>query len=117
MTKHYAEIKPANRTVSITANGETLATSKNALELTEFHFGKTFSPVFYIPRGDVDFSQLVKKEGHKTHCPIKGDASYYSLKTDQGLIDNIAWSYENPVDHVKAVKGHLAFDGKLTRLL
>ena len=114
--KHYAEIKPAKKNVYVTANGETLANSKNALELTEFHFGKTFSTVFYIPREDVDFSKLVKNEGFKTHCPIKGDASYYSLKTDKGLIENIAWSYEDPVSHVKAVKDHLAFDGNLTKL-
>lgn len=116
MTKHYAEIKPANKNVTVAANGKILATSGKALELTEFHFGKTFKPVFYIPRGDVDFSRLVKNEGHSTHCPIKGEASYYSLKTKDGLIENIAWSYEDPVSHVKAVKGHLAFDSKLTKL-
>ena len=59
---------------------------------------------------------MVKNKGFKTHCPIKGDASYYSLKTDKGLIENIAWSYEDPVSHVKAVKDHLAFDGNLTKL-
>ena len=117
MTKHYAQISPTKNPVSVTAQGETLANSKHALELTEFHFGKTFSPVLYIPNADVDFSNLVKNKGHTTHCPIKGDASYYSLKTATGLVENIAWSYENPVEGVQKIKDHLAFDTERTRLL
>ena len=79
---HYAEISPARGTVTVTAkaDGGTLAASKNALKLTEFHFGKVFPPVFYIPREDIDFSHLVKNQGQLTHCPIKGEASYYSLE-------------------------------------
>ncbi len=117
MTKHYAQILPTKNPISITAHDETLANSKHALELTEFHFGKIFSPVLYFPRADVDFSNLVKNEVRTTHCPIKGDASYYSLKTPGGLVENIAWSYENPVEGVKKIKDHLAFDTERTRLL
>ena len=43
---------------------------------------------------------------HSTHCPFKGDASYYSLK---GGAENAAWSYESPYDEMAAIKGHLAF--------
>ena len=115
---HYAEITPAKRTVIATSrdNDSILAEATTALKLQEHHFGKVFPPVYYIPREDVDFKRLVKNDSHSTHCPIKGDASYYSLQTEGGLVENIAWSYENPLDHVAEIKDHMAFDGKLVRI-
>ncbi len=115
---HYAEISPAKGTIAATAkaDGSLLAETTHALKLSEFHFGKVFPPVFYIPRGDIDFSRLVKNQGHSTHCPIKGEASYYSLKTDEGLVENIAWSYQDPLDQVADIKNHLAFDGRAVRI-
>ena len=115
---HYAEITPAKGTLSAAARagGGILAETRRALKLTEFHFGKVFPAVYYIPRKDIDFSRLMKNESHSTHCPIKGKASYYSLKTDEGLIENIAWSYQAPLDHVAEIKGFLAFDAKAVRI-
>ena len=69
-----------------------------------------------IPRQDIDFSRLLKNRGHSTHCPIKGEASYYSLKTDEGLVENIAWSYQAPLDHAALIKGFLAFDAKAVKI-
>lgn len=115
---HFAEIDPATGAILVTVleGGAAIATSENALTLTEYYKGDILPPVFYIPRADIDFSKLVKNEDHSTHCPIKGDASYYSLQTDNGLIENIAWSYEAPLDHVAEIKDHLAFDGKLVTI-
>ena len=41
-----------------------------------------------------------------THCPFKGDATYYSIR-DGG--EDVVWSYETPYDEMKAIKGRLAF--------
>ena len=59
---HYAEITPAKGTLSAAARagGSLLAETTRALKLTEFHFGKVFPAVYYIPRKDIDFSRLVK---------------------------------------------------------
>lgn len=115
---HFAEIEAAKApiTVSIREQDTRIASSKNALTLTEYYKGKILPPVFYIPRADIDFSKLVKNDGHSTHCPIKGEASYYSLQTEDGLIENIAWSYEDPLEHVAEIKDHLAFDRKQVRI-
>ena len=116
--KHYAEISPAKGTVSALAraDGTLLTKTTQALKLLEFNNGKAYPAVFYIPRKNIDFSRLVRNEGHATHCPIKGDATYYSLKTDEGVVENIAWSYEDPFEHVKGIKNHLGFDGRLVRI-
>lgn len=116
--KHYAEISPASGTVSaiVRTDGTLLTRTTHALKLLEFNRGKAYPPVYYIPRDDIDRSRLVKNEGHATHCPIKGEASYFSLETEQGVVENVAWSYEDPFDHVKGIKEYLGFDGTLVRI-
>ena len=45
---------------------------------------------------------------HSTHCPFKGDASYWSLgDTPEG--ENLAWAYPTPFDQVEAIRDHLSF--------
>ncbi len=115
---HFAEIDPAE-TLIVVSFGEPetqIASSQKALALSEYYNGNILPPVFYIPRADIDFSKLMKNDGHSTHCQIKGDASYYSLQTEDGLIENIAWSYETPLGHVAEIKDFLAFNGRLVEI-
>ena len=44
-----------------------------------------------------------------SHCPHKGQASYYSIIAKSGEIKDAAWSYEDPKDEIAAIKGYLAF--------
>ena len=46
---------------------------------------------------------------HKTHCPYKGDASYFSLKAGDKSAQNAVWSYVDPYPTVAGIAGHLAF--------
>ena len=46
---------------------------------------------------------------HRTHCPFKGDASYFSLCLPTGLEPDAVWTYENPFPAAAAIAGHLAF--------
>ena len=60
--------------------------------------------VYYIARRDVKMERLVRSD-HKTHCPFKGDASYYSVKDGP---ENAVWSYERPYDEMTAIGELLA---------
>ena len=66
------ERSPARIVVSVA--GRVIADTRNALTLREAYY----PPVQYIPREDVDLSQL-KRTDHATYCPYKGDCSYYSV--------------------------------------
>jgi uncharacterized protein (DUF427 family) len=46
---------------------------------------------------------------HRTHCPYKGDAAYWSIRSDERTVENAVWSYEAPYAGVAAIKEHLAF--------
>jgi uncharacterized protein (DUF427 family) len=62
----------------------------------------------YIPRADVDMARL-SRTPHSTHCPFKGDAAYWSVRTPARLVENAVWSYESPYPDVEPIAGHLAF--------
>ena len=98
------KIRKADGTWVVRAGGAVLAESKNALELSEPGYGD----VIYFPRDDIAMAFLDRTD-HSTHCPHKGDASYYSIVTKSQTLQNTAWSYEDPKDGVARIKDHIAF--------
>jgi uncharacterized protein (DUF427 family) len=97
------KIGPAGVRVRITFNGEVVADSRDAVRLDEGNY----APVYYLPRKDVKMERLIRTS-HTTHCPHKGDATYYSISNGQ-TARNAVWSYEQPLDGVAAIKERLAF--------
>jgi uncharacterized protein (DUF427 family) len=65
-------------------------------------------PVYYFPRDDVR-TDLMEPTNHRTHCPYKGDASYWSLRVGNRAVENAVWSYEQPLSGMERIKGLLAF--------
>ena len=86
-----------------TEDGRVLVDTRAALELRE----ASYPPVYYVPRADAKMAELTRT-AHSTHCPFKGDASYFSIGADASLA-NAVWSYETPFDEVAAIKEALAF--------
>ena len=97
-------ITPIAGTVTVAVGSTVLGESAHALELRE----AGHRPVIYVPREDIDMRRLVQTD-HATKCPWKGQASYFSIKGDFGMLANAVWSYETPKDDVAAIAGHLAF--------
>lgn len=93
--------KPAGARVQVRFKGEIIADTKDAIRLEE----DDHSAVYYFPRGDVNMDRLVRTS-RRTHCPFKGQASYFSLKDGP---ENAAWSYEQPYDEMLVIRALLAF--------
>lgn len=58
--------------------------------------------------------QSLKKEyftasDHKSTCPWKGLASYYSVNVEGKTDANAAWYYKSPSNAAKQIKDHVAF--------
>jgi uncharacterized protein (DUF427 family) len=62
----------------------------------------------YFPEEDVATGLLERSES-STHCPWKGDASYYSVVVDGRRNEDAAWYYPEPYDAAKAIKDYVAF--------
>jgi uncharacterized protein (DUF427 family) len=96
------ERNPARVVVSVA--GRVIADTRNALTLRE----ADYSPVQYIPREDVDLSQLERTD-HATYCPYKGDCNYYSVPAGGKKSVNAVWTYEDPYPAVAQIRQHVAF--------
>lgn len=101
---HTITIEPARARVTVTVAGQVIAESENALIL---HEGR-LPDVVYIPRQDAVLAQLARTD-HTTHCPFKGDASYFSIVAGGARSENAVWTYEAPLAGVEGIRDHLAF--------
>jgi uncharacterized protein (DUF427 family) len=101
---HPISIAPNAKRVRVTFNGQVIADSAHALALQE----ASYPAVLYIPRADVDMT-LLARTSTSTHCPYKGDASYFSVKAGDKMAENAIWSYEQPFPAVASIKDHVAF--------
>ena len=101
---HAIEIAPFGGRVRVRAGGAIVADSAHAMMLEE----TGLPPVFYLPRGDVRMEHF-SPSARTSHCPHKGDASYFNLDAGDGPIADAAWSYEAPYPIALSIAGHLAF--------
>ncbi|MHC2626852.1 uncharacterized protein (DUF427 family) [Bradyrhizobium huanghuaihaiense] len=101
---HPITITPNPRRVRVTAGDIVIAETSKALTLKE----AKYPAVQYVPREDANMA-LLERTDRVTHCPYKGDASYYSVKADGKTLDNAIWTYETPFPAMTEISGHLAF--------
>ncbi len=80
-------------------NGVVLAES-DATEIVE---GNHYFPPEAIDR------RYFRPSAHRTTCPWKGEAHYYTLEVDGKVNENAAWFYPDPKDAARSIKDHVAF--------
>ena len=101
---HPIVLTAASGAMVATYNGHAIARSDDVLMLRE----STYPPVAYFPRKDVEMAYM-GRTAKTTHCPYKGDASYYTLTMDGHIAENAVWTYETPYPAMDAIKDRLAF--------
>ena len=100
--EHPITVEAHERRVRVLFDGHLIADSDKVLLLKE----ASYKPVFYFPRDDVAMDYLTRTD-HHTHCPYKGDASYYSIFRDGETSENAVWTYEDPFDQMITIKDRL----------
>ena len=101
---HPITIEQHSDHVVVSAGDTVVADTTNALALNE----AGYPAVLYVPLSDVDAELLESSDTH-TYCPYKGEASYYSIRTSDGVIEDALWFYDEPYDAVSEIAGHAAF--------
>ncbi len=102
--KERIEIKGCKTQARASFRGQVLAESDRALVLHE----KGYPPRIYFPKSDTRMP-LAQISAHKTHCPYKGDAAYWSFSIDGETLENVAWGYPEPLPNVAAIADHISF--------
>ncbi len=104
---HFMVLKPIGKRVVVRLpGGPKLADTIKAIRLMEA--GRTlYDPVVYLPMDDV--SVPLTRQENSTFCPLKGDASYFSLENGEDGPSDLAWTYDAPFDFSQEIKGLIAF--------
>lgn len=101
---HVLYFEPTPRRISVVVCGQRIAESDRAMLLHE----TGLMPVYYLPEEDVRADLLAATE-HSTHCPFKGDASYWTIRVGGEERENAVWSYPEPLPQAPPLSGYLAF--------
>jgi uncharacterized protein (DUF427 family) len=89
--------------IRVMFEGETVVDTLNAKLLHE----TGHLPVYYFPEDDVRRDLLESSPTH-THCPHKGDASYWTLRVRDRVAEDALWYYLEPILHADFLRGHVA---------
>ncbi len=97
-------IEPSDKWIRVIVGGETIADTRHALLVSE----SGHQPVYYVPPEDVRADVLEPSDRH-TRCPKKGEASYYTIRAGDKVVEAGAWYYPEPIEGVEPLKDMIAF--------
>jgi uncharacterized protein (DUF427 family) len=97
-------LEPTPKRIRVEVGGEVIADSRAARLLHE----SGQQPIYYFPPEDVRDEFLQPSDRH-THCPKKGDASYYTITAGGETVDAGAWYYPDPLPGTPPIKNLIAF--------
>ncbi len=109
---HPITVGPSGTEVTVRLGEVTVAHTHDALVLRE----AGYPPVLYVPLDAVD-QDLLAPSDHTTYCPYKGDATYWTLRTDEHLATDAVWGYPDARQGVGAIAGHVAFYPETVQVL
>lgn len=97
-------LDPTPKRIRVQVGGETIADSTRAMLLHE----SGHQPIYYFPPEDVRAEFLEASDRH-THCPKKGDASYYTIRVAEQVVEAGAWYYPDPLPNAPPIRDLIAF--------
>ncbi|WP_309084782.1 DUF427 domain-containing protein [Chelativorans sp.] len=109
--KPKVTVEPFRGTVNVMFSDAMVASTKNALLLKE----EGRDPVFYIPFQDIYFD-FFSDSPTQTHCPLKGQARYWSVGAVGESAKDALWAYDQPPPELGTIRQHAAFDAAKVRI-
>lgn len=104
---HRVDARPSSQGVRVSVRGTVVAESARPFVLSETGLVNRY----YIAPNDVRMD-LLSKSTTSTHCPYKGQSTYWNLLLDGTEVADVAWSYDETLTDASPVRGHLSFSGE-----
>lgn len=98
------DILASSRRVEIALDGFVLADCDQPRIL----FETGLPPRYYLPLTQVRFD-LFRPSATVTHCPYKGEASYWSVDVNGTLYEDLVWTYRAPLPESMKIAGLVSF--------
>jgi uncharacterized protein (DUF427 family) len=102
---HRVDCRPTRRHLSVSVAGATLVDTHDTVIL----FETALEPRLYVDPSHVR-TDLLRRSETSSYCNYKGFATYWTAAVEDHVIDDVAWSYEDPPPESLPIKGFLSFD-------
>jgi uncharacterized protein (DUF427 family) len=102
---HRVDCRPTSRGLRVAVAGTTLVATTE----TVIVFETALAPVLYVDPSFVR-TDLLRRSDTASYCNYKGDATYWSADVGGTIVDDVAWSYQDPPPETLRIKGYLSFD-------
>lgn len=102
--KHLLYLHDVDKRIRGLLDGETVVDTRGGKFLHE----SGMLPQWYLPLADIR-ADLLAESSTSTHCPFKGDASYYSLQVGDRLVEDAIWTYRTPNSEAAWLDGLAGF--------
>jgi uncharacterized protein (DUF427 family) len=73
-------------------------------------FETALEPRLYVDPSLVR-TDLLQRSDTTSYCNYKGYATYWSAVIGDTVVEDVAWSYEDPPPETLPIKGYVSFDG------
>jgi uncharacterized protein (DUF427 family) len=102
---HRVDCRPTDRRLHVVLGDEVLVDTTD----TVIVFETSLAPRLYVAPAQVR-TDLLKRSETSSYCNYKGYATYWSAVLDSDVVDDVAWSYEDPLPETLPIRGHFSFD-------
>ena len=109
---HRVDCRPTQRGLRVSVAGATLVDTVD----TVIVFETALDPRLYVDPSVVR-TDLLRRPDTSTYCNYKGYATYWAAAVGDTVVDDVAWSYEDPPPECLPIKGYLSFDATRTEVI
>jgi len=102
---HRVDCRPTNRGLRVSVAGATLVDTAD----TVIVFETALDPRLYVDPSVVR-TDMLRRSNSSTYCNYKGYATYWTAVVGDTVVEDVAWSYEDPPPECLPIKGYLSFD-------
>lgn len=102
---HRVDCRPTGRRLRVDVAGTTLVDTSDTMIV----FETSLAPVLYVAPWQVR-TDLLRRSDTSSYCNYKGYATYWSAVVGESVIEDVAWSYDDPLPESSPIKGYFSFD-------
>jgi uncharacterized protein (DUF427 family) len=102
---HRVDCRPTRRRLRVSVGGTALVDADD----TVIVFETALEPRLYVNPALVR-TELLRRTETTSYCNYKGVATYWCAEVGDTVVDDVAWSYPDPLSESVAIKGFLSFD-------
>ncbi|OBK22213.1 hypothetical protein A5634_08450 [Mycobacterium asiaticum] len=109
---HRVDCRPTKRRLRVSVNDIPLVDTDDTVIL----FETALAPRLYVDPKHVR-TDLLRRTETSSYCNYKGYATYWAVVLDGTTVQDVAWSYDDPLPESAPIKRYLSFDAAQTELV